>query len=425
MEGAHRSGYRMVRRRQYSGPRALLKAPPDQLPLTAFSRAVWQGFWRLHTPDWLHQVALTGLLVWVEELLLFEHFKARHFIYCNQYRWVSRWRNVLTRRLGAESWWFAYSAGGGFQYWENGQLDGDSDYGGRHRYWAYQNADYFVSPCRPLIQFHQQHRQQIRQYHDIGNIWSELILEEAGRLNRDSVCAAWFGEVPRDKKVVAWFDTSIAGRNLKTDRYSPSNYAEAIKWYQDILRLTQECEALLMVIKPSKGEVYYVDEGPDQLWSIPDLGRELMQVWRQLKAHPRVRFLDDTQDPAHVVAASDLTVTFCFTSVSAEALGGRKRAIWYEPGERWRETFYGKEPLLTAHGYGELKPLVRKLLYEMPEAAYQRFLEERVRGTVDTFLDGQGLSRFRTLLASQGDQIPQRPQQEIGSPEPFLAEQTV
>ena len=141
-----------------------------------------------------------------------------------------------------------------------------------------------------------------------------------------------------------------------------------------------------------------------------------MEVWASLRAHPRVCFLRNSEDPCSVVLGSDLTVTFCFSSVSAEALGAGKKGIWYEPGARWRRTFWGKDPLLTAHGYEELRRLVPHLLYEMGEERYREFLESpRVRGPVDSFIDGRGLSRFRALLAGQAAERPAPAQVSVGA----------
>lgn len=337
---------------------------------------------------------LQGLRTLIKESRFLEQVGFHHYIYANQYGLVPRWRNILLRRAGAESWWFAYSTGGGFLYWEDGILRGDNDYGGRHHYWAYQNPDHLVSPCAPLIAYHREHRQGIRFYHDVGNIWSELLLREEGRQDRGEIRRAWFGDQASDRKIVAWFDTTFVEAPN-----SPSTFTEAAQWYRDILRLAEEREDLLMVVKPSKNESYYVSDRADHQWSLPRKGREVLEAWEALKAHPRVRFFSSAEDPNRVILGPDLTVTFCFSAVSAEALGARKKGIWYEPGRRWERTFWGKDPMLTAHGYEELGRLVRTLLDEMDDAAYGRFLESNARGPVDSFLDGKGLSRFQELLS--------------------------
>lgn len=392
-EKIRREGCRVLRRTDYSSGWALLARPPKSLDWGLAAKAAAQAAASLFAPEWLQESALRGLQVLLRESPLLERVQFDHYLYANQYGLIPRWRNALIRKAGRQSWWFAYSNGGGFLFWKDGVLRGDHDFGGRHHYWAYQNADHYVSPCAPLIAYHREHRQRIRHYHDVGNLWSELVLREGALGRRGPAREEWFGASARGCKVIGWFDTTFIEAPG-----SPSTVTEGISWYQDILRLANERPDLRMVIKPSKDQGFYTDESPNRQWSVPSVGRKLMKVWDDLKVHPRVRLLKNSEDPCWVVAGSDLTVTFCFSAVSAEALGAGKKGIWYEPGERWRETFLGKDPLLTAHGYEELRALVQKMLGMTPEE-HRAYLEAHARGPVDSFLDGQGLSRFRALLA--------------------------
>ncbi|GEM_PF-2088250 len=403
IERERQAGYQMIKQSEYCTAWGILRYPPQTIPVGLAARALLEGIRRIQAPEWIHQAATLGLWVLSKETNLFERIRFEHYVYTNQYGIPPRWRNVLVRRAGGRSWWFAYSNGGGFMYQADQAFASGSDFGDCVRFWAYENMDHFVSPCSQLIEYHRRHHQRVRWYHEVGNLWSEQILQVAKTLNRDALRHQWFGTLAQGRKVVAWFDTSFVEAP-----HSPSTFTEAIQWYRDILRLTQEHEDLLMVIKPSKDEAYYVDPGPHQLWASPRLGQQLMQVWDHLKAHPRIRFLRHTEDPTQVLLASDLTVTFCFSSVSAEALGAGKRGIWYEPGERWKDTLWGKEPLLTAHGYTQLQGLVEKLLFKMSDEEYRGFLQNTVRGLVENFLDGKGLSRFRMLLAGEAlEGVPQ------------------
>lgn len=336
-------------------------------------------------------------MVAIQDTVLFERLLFTNYLYTNQDGRTQQWHNVMIRRAGRQSWSFALAIGNGYLL---ERADGAPEPWGerRSRVHAYENSDLFVGPSRQLIAYRRQHLPTVRSYHNVGNIWSECVRlaqdgGDAGRLR-----AKWFGARARSGKVVAWFDTSF----IEADN-SLASFIDALAWYRDILRLTEEDDDLLMVIKPSKDEAYFTDLRHQ--WSHPR-GKELTGLWDQLKRHPGVHFAGHTADPSSVIAASDLTVTFCFSSPTAEALGARKRAIWYEPAARWRRVLYGCDPLLTAHGYGELTSLVRKLLYEMSDAQYEAYLDQRVKGLVEDFLDGKGLSRFRDLLAA-GTKPPQ------------------
>ncbi len=412
VEQVRREGYAVLRRGEISSLRGIWRNPPRDVPWARALQGIFMGLCSPLAPGWLHEAAVVGWGVLLRETNFYERVRFDHYVYTNQYGLLPRWRNVLVRRVGGQSWWFAYSSMGGFLFRSDEPFAGGNDLGDVCRFWAYENADHFVSPSAQLIQYYRRHRQTIRCAHDVGNLWSELIAQAQQELDLQEIHRGWFGDGQGKGKVIAWFDTSFAEAPN-----SPATFREAIRWYEDILRLAQEREDLWMVIKPSKAPAYYVGEGSDQQWSDPTLGRELIRVWKLLQQHPRVRFLEHGEDPTPVVAASDLTVTYCFSAVSAEALGARRRAIWYEPGQRWRDTLYGKQPWLVAHGYEELKGLVQKLLFETSEPAYQDFLDGVARGLVESHLDGKGLTRFRRLLVSQPlEEIPRAIEAPAGMP---------
>lgn len=400
VEERRADGCWIIRQSDHTSLPGLFRSSSRRLPSRELAAAAGAGLGGLGAADWLHQAFSSGIRIVLDEFSLLERLRPRAYVYANQYGLDPRWRNALIRRLGGESWWYAYSSGGAYTREEGGPFASDGDFGGRHRFWSYENADHFVAPCRPLVDYYRRHRQTIRHYHDVGNLWSQAILETARGIHRGEILRRWFSSV-EGAKVVAWFDSSFMEA-----RHAPSTFREAIGWYTDIRRLADEDPRLRMVIKPSKEALYYVADDPGQQWSHPRAGRRLLEVWEALKNHPRVRFLDRRTDPSLVVAVSDLTITFPYTSVSAEALGARRRAIWYEPGERWRDTLYARAPDLVAHGYPELRRLVERLLWETTDAAYEAFLEQTVRGLVESFLDGKAISRFRALLTAGKEAAP-------------------
>ena len=387
MDEARRAGYHILDRARFAderNPLGHLRSPSRKADLGKAAKAVAQGAARLKAPHWLLQTAAVGISTYINEGCILERVGFANYIYTNQDGAKQRWRNIMLRREGRQSWYFALAIGGGYIY-----EDGDGNCR-LHRLWMYQNPDHFVLQGPQMVDYQKKHHQKVREYHDVGNILSELISIPSTATSGDEELDHWFAGPAREGKIIAWFDTSFvecAG--------SYSSYTEAIAWYADIQRLLREEEAMWAVIKPSKSKGYFID--PKQEWSHP-LGATLMGKWDELKRHPRVYFADRKVDPATVIALSDLNVTFCFSSCTAEALGAGKRAIWYEPGERWRHTLYGRDPMLVAHGYEELRDLTNKLLYDVDDEEYQRYLQERVRGLVESFLDGKGLSRFRELL---------------------------
>jgi hypothetical protein len=366
-------------------PRSLYEARISDAPRAfrrALRRLVAGAIVDPTAPAWLRGAAATGASAAARGGALLARVACRNYIYTNQDDLDQRWLNALLRRHGARSWCFTLAIGGGYLYSDGPEA--------LHRLYAYQNPDHLVTSSRQLVAYHKKHRQRVEGYHAVGNIWAEAIqrLVETGA--RETLRTEWFGAGAADRKIVAWFDTTFIEAP-----HSESTYTEAIAWYRDLQRLLDELD-VLAVVKPSKDVAFFTD--PAGQWSHP-LGARIAALWDELRADPRVHFAGHQGDPASVIAGSDLTVTFSYSSVSAEALGARRRAIWYEPGQRWRGALYDRAPGLVTHGYDELVKRARELCYHTDDTRWDRYLETEVKGLVEDHLDGRAATRFRSLLA--------------------------
>jgi polysaccharide biosynthesis PFTS motif protein len=194
--------------------------------------------------------------------------------------------------------------------------------------------------------------------------------------------------------VISYFDTTFAD-----DDNVITSYDDAIASYRDMLKLLNEERALLLIVKPSKNEQLLVTS--EVAWSSPDKGRVIIGLWDKLKAHPRVYWAGEAADNPVIMAISDLVITHCMSSPTGEALGARKKAIWYESGDKHRGLIYDQVPGLVVHGYNELKERVSELLYRFSDEEYNKFLEKYIRGKVESHLDGLALSRFRRLILAE------------------------
>lgn len=391
IESARQEGYQVIERRPLATLRGLLRHPPRSVPVGRLVGVLAAVVARPAAPSWLIEAALIGVRTYLEVANVFERVRFANYVYTNQDGLDQRYQNILIRRFGGEAWYFALSIGGGYLNGEGGDLAPIRDPASRHRLYAYQNPDHFVLTSDHAVAYHRDHHHQwVRRYHNVGNIWSELILRvppaDAAALRRE-----WFGAAVEHGRVVSWFDTTFV-----EEEYSPALFAEAVAWYDDIERLLDEDESLFAVIKPSKAAWFFTDEAFQ--WYHPK-GRDVLAAWERISRHPRAHFAGHEGDSAAIIAASDLTVTFCFSSCTAEALAARRRGLWYEPKRRWTGTLYDVSPLLVAHGYDELRKVVRTLLDDMKPAEYDTFLDETVRGLVEDHVDGRGLSRLQTLLA--------------------------
>jgi len=130
-------------------------------------------------------------------------------------------------------------------------------------------------------------------------------------------------------------------------------------------------------------------------------GEKLKKALALLESHPRCYVAPYRMTPAEVIAHSDLVVSSPFTSPTVEALSARKRAVYYDPTGKFETTFYTNIPGLVCHGFASFKQRVKDLLYHTSEEMYGEYLDNWVKNTLDTHLDGRGLYRFRSLLCGQ------------------------
>lgn len=375
---ARHAGFEIVSRSPYE---ACVSEAPRPLR-RALRRLAATAILHPTAPSWLRAAAATGASAATRGASLLARVACRNYIYTNQDDLDQRWLNALLRRYGTRSWCFTLAIGGGYLYGDGPE--------GLHRLYAYQNPDHLVTSSRQLVEYHRAHRQRVAAYHAVGNIWAEGIRRFVDGDARAALRAEWFGARAAERKIVAWFDTTFIEAE-----HSESTYTEAIAWYRDLQRLLDDLD-VLAVVKPSKDATFFTE--PTGQWSHP-LGARIVALWDELRADPRVHFAGDRADPASVIAGSDLTVTFSYSSVTAEALGARRRAIWYEPGQRWRGALYDRIPGLVTHGYDELVKRTRELLHEPDDAGWDRYLDTEVKGLVEDYLDGAALTRFRALLA--------------------------
>ena len=103
-------------------------------------------------------------------------------------------------------------------------------------------------------------------------------------------------------------------------------------------------------------------------------------------------------ETAEAIAHSDLIVSACFTSTTIEALGARKKAIYFDASNRFKGHYYDKFPKLVAHGYNELSDLVKYWLYDIKDEEFGEYLKSHVKGEIDAHVDGMAITRFRELL---------------------------
>lgn len=322
--------------------------------------------------------------------VILDNLSFSHYIVLNEEGLRHIGRNILLRNLGAQSWCYTYSAAYGYSH-TGKDIPADEML---HWLWFFIIYDHFVAWNSQIIEFHRQHPQRIGEYHNVGCIWSEFVILGQKKMELSDFLTKYKVE-PRELrsnyKVVSFFDTSYF-----ESVFSKYPLQDGIKFYSDIKRLLDEEKGLFVIIKEKKPRAVYTDikyfvYSPDH-----KLFFDLINI---LAKHPRCYVSGHSGDPTDIIKVSDLTVSYAFSSTAVEALGARKKAIFYDPVERFRGYYYDQIPGLVGHGYLELKTLVNKLLYETNDAEYEAYLNSQIFGKVDDYLDGNGLTRFRDLLS--------------------------
>ncbi|MBI2339361.1 MAG: hypothetical protein HYU99_03190 [Deltaproteobacteria bacterium] len=335
-------------------------------------------------------VSLNTLIHWH---LVLRDLPILHYLYANEEGADQIALNILLKKQGCRTWNYPLFLGGAFTHARNGDFRSCQNI-----MWSFLNPDTLFVVNGDATNYYKLHHQSTKNYVSIGCLFSELVRIKQGNLRRDEALSGLFGRKSTARtRVIAFYDTSfIDAENC------PSSFEDAISFYEDILTLLNSGKDFLMIVKPAKGEEWFVS--PSFQWSSPVRGRRIIKLWERLKSDPRVFWAGPGGDSPQMMAVSDLVVTHCMSSPTAEALGAGKKAIWYESGDKHRgNNVYDKIPGLVSHGYAAMRENVHRLLYGVTDEEYSEYLDRHVKGKVEPYLDGLAFTRFRRFLTSKNE----------------------
>lgn len=328
------------------------------------------------------------LPVFFQWSFILSKINTKHFITFNDEGIDHIGRNVLLNRIGAKTWYYAHSTS--FPHVNIPPNSNITDW--RHWLWSFLYYDYYVSWNNEMGEYYELHPQKIGNYVGIGCMWSQSIVEILEGRIVSNLEKEMFANLERDKyKTLSFFDSTYLPGSV-------SPLEGGVAFYRCILKLMQEFPDILIIIKEKKSEesvlkVYENFGGTSNVFY-----EQYKPALDELRRHPRCYVTGYKGDPSEIIAMSDLTITYAVSSSTVEALCARKKAIFFDPCNRWRGCYYDKIPNFMAHSYEELKYLIQKLLYETSEEEYRDFLNTYVKGEMDPYLDGKAITRFRELL---------------------------
>lgn len=229
--------------------------------------------------------------------------------------------------------------------------------------------------------FFKKHRNFIKRYIRNGIFLSQIVRElQEGTLK--SVLPEIIKTKSLPEKKLAVFDTTYVD-------FGPVKINDGIRFAEDILNLLDDFPDIGIIFKTIKE---------------PEHTPYLIPLYDKLKNHKRcILFYRSNREGVsspEVIAASDMVISAAYTSPSAEALGAKKKAIYYDVGGRdiGDGYYYNRIPNFVAHNYEELKRLVDYWLNKVTEKEFDDFLNTYVKDEIDPYLDGNALTRMRKLL---------------------------
>ena len=295
------------------------------------------------------------------------HWKPSHWVSYNDFHPRHKVRNHLLREAGCRTWNYVHSSHDmevfGPERPKNNPprwLEGDYDH---LIAWGRRDAALY---CRTA------------QKHIVGPLWS-CEVQSSPRL-RSLLDARKAGTGP----VIAVFDSTFDPATL----YG----AEDARAFFEGLRMLldrPEWSSVTMLYKP-KNKLAEIRE------RIPEAAAALENLLR----HERCVALPPEIAPGAAIAEAALTISLAFTSTTVEALGARRRALYFDPRGKYRHSYYEQFPNLVAHDRDELARLCRHWL-DMPDADFQKYLDDRLAPEFGGYMDACAAARFREALTHE------------------------
>lgn len=339
---------------------------------------VWAGLFLVapRTPAVFLEVAARGWLEYIRWTAFLEHWRPRHYVAYNHFHYDHVFRNILLRKAGCQSWYYVHSVHDRCAFLH-------ASPGGPLRSqigWTYLSYDHEVHWGRRDADLYRRMSGKSRHYLVWGPLWSGEVRPDPqlmARLNerraKGSISA-----------VVAVFDTSFSAA-------LPFENSAAKEFFGALAELLErpEWSSRLLLYKPKNDLDSYLRA---------EAAPEVVAALDSLLDHPRCMLIGSGVTSGAVIFESDLTVSMAYTSTTVEALGARRRAIYYDPCGKFRESYYEQFPNLVAHDREELARLCNHWL-SMSEADFQKYLDEHVAPEFGGCLDSGAVARFREALS--------------------------
>ncbi len=351
-------------------------------------KVVFLGLFEHSTILKVNNILLPVFLKWSAIL---QKISCKHFVTLNDEAIDHIGRNILLNKAGAKTWYYAHSNSLGYLH----VLPGQDIASRRHLLWSFLHYDYYIGWNDEMAKYYKLHPQQIGKYYSIGCLWSQSIVDILEGKAVSNLEQKIFANLERSKfKTLSFFDSSYLPNSV-------SPMEDGVTFYQSILKLLEDFPDIFVIIKEKKAEATVLDSYVKMAANTDIFYQQYQPALAKLREHPRCHVTGYQGDPSEIIALSDLTITYAFSSSTVEALGARKKAIYFDSASRWRGCRYTRIPNFVAHSYEELKKLIHYWLDEVTDKEFEDFLNTHIKGEMDPYLDGKAVNRLRKLLGEQ------------------------
>jgi len=326
----------------------------------------------LFAPDFVIKLTLKSLYNYLSWKRFLETYYIKHHVVYNDWGPLQIIRNIVFSRVSTKTWYYLHSCQFGDLYTDWDRRDS------RDHDLLYLYYDNFVSWGGATV-FLKKQLNHIKNFLHLGCLWSELTylisksqtLENLGIVEKDTFS---------NKIIIGVFDTSFGKSN-------PIKYEDMVLFIEGILRFLEDFPEVLVVFK----EKNYRNE----------VNFDIVPYFKKIENHPRCFVPGSDTEPSEIVKISDLVIGACFTTPVVEALGAKRRAIYFDSNGRFKNCYYDRFPNLIAHSYDDLKKLISFWLYKVKSEEFDSYLETHIKKELNIFADGKAITRFRELLSRQ------------------------
>ena len=272
----------------------------------------------------------------------------KNYIYFNKEGVTSIAANIFLKEKYIVVHAYSQFVGGSYQVCGN-----NSDSDNRNLVYSFLNPNYYYLNNQAMVDSMKLHCQDTVQHKNIGNIFSEKIIEIKG--NPEYIKDIKLQKNIREKKkVVSIFDTTYIGVSKVY-----SNHDEAQYFLKDAIRLAESMPNCTFLFKPSKDSSFFLVS----YWA-DEKGVNILQLRHKFDQLANTFMLSDSDDVIEVISISDVVFTNSFSSPTNDALLAKIPAFWYQAKTDVSFSVYNKVPGLVVNGYEDLNAQVNEMLQD-------------------------------------------------------------